>query len=195
MEVYVHTLSPHHTAESRRHRHYSVPGTSDAEGVVPTKWSNGFSKEAVHEFLSQDLDWLVICCPGTEQTRGMIGKEQFRLLGKKNTFVTNVSRGTVVDTDALVEALNSETICGAAVDVTDPEPLTEGHPLWTAKNVTVSPHMSWNSKSLLLRIADLLYLNLERMERGEPLLNRMGEAKPPPTQQKSSSGNVDSSKI
>ena len=67
----------------------------------------------------------------------MIGEQQFELLSKKHAFVSNVGRGPIIKTDDLVKALEQEKIRGAAVDVTDPEPLPEDHPLWKAKNLEV----------------------------------------------------------
>jgi phosphoglycerate dehydrogenase-like enzyme len=170
MEIYVYTSSPKPDAESRRQvGSYCFPGTGDPEGVIPARWMSG----DLAEFLSSDLDVLVVAMPLLESTRGLLGKEQFEILAKgpKKTFLSNVARGPIVDTDALVEALQSGKIRGAALDVTDPEPLPKGHPLWKAPNVFITPHIGWQSKKLFGRIADCLYNNLDRLDKGEPLLN------------------------
>lgn len=84
-------------------------------------------------------DWVFLACSLTEATRGLFDLER---LGKMKTtaYLVNVARGAVIVTDDLVTALNTELIAGAGVDVTDPEPLPEGHGLWSAKNVIITPH-------------------------------------------------------
>jgi phosphoglycerate dehydrogenase-like enzyme len=170
MEVYAYTHSPKPTPESRVDTSgYRVPGTGDPEGTIPERWFSG----SVDEFLAQDLDVLVVAVPLREATRGLIGKSQFDILGRgtRKTFLSNIARGPIVDTHALVEALEKGTISGAALDVTDPEPLPRGHPLWTAPNVFISPHIAWQSTNVFTRVLDILFANLERLEKGEPMLN------------------------
>jgi len=84
-------------------------------------------------------DWVFLACSLTESTRNLFDLERFKLM-KPSAYLVNVARGAVVDTLDLVTALNGEVIAGAGVDVTEPEPLPDGHPLWTAKNVIVTPH-------------------------------------------------------
>ncbi|KAM0244955.1 hypothetical protein ACHAQJ_010685 [Trichoderma viride] len=173
MEIYVQTLSPRPTAESKKLSDYYVPGTSDPDGLIPAKWFDGSGPEAVNHFLSQDLDIVLLSLPMSSKTRGCIGAEQFKILGKKKPFLINVARGPIVDTPALVEALEGGLLRGAALDVTDPEPLPKGHPLWKAPNVFITPHISWQSSKLTERITDVILKNLERWDKGEPLLNRV----------------------
>ncbi|KAI9163239.1 hypothetical protein HJFPF1_04841 [Paramyrothecium foliicola] len=170
MEVYAYTKSPRPTPESKRLQGYCVEGTGDVEGLIPAKW---FSGDSINEFVGQDLDILVLCLPLSDATRKLIGREQFAIMSKSNkkTFLSNIARGPIVDTDALLEALNDGLICGAALDVTDPEPLPADHPLWKAPNVTITPHISWQSSALVERALDVLYQNLEKLDKGEPLLN------------------------
>lgn len=170
MQVYAYTHTPRETAESRQDTSgYRVPGTGDPDGTIPEKWFSG----SVDEFLTQDLDILVVAVPLVNNTKGLIGKRQFDILSKNNkkTFISNVARGPIIDTDALVEALEQEKIAGAALDVTDPEPLPKGHKLWKAPNCFISPHISWQSSNVFSRVSDILYNNLERLEKGDPLLN------------------------
>ncbi|KAH0495640.1 hypothetical protein TgHK011_009175 [Trichoderma gracile] len=171
MEIYVQTANPRPTPESKKLHEYTVPGTGDPEGLLPAKWFSGSGPEAVNEFLSQDLDLVVLSLPMNSQTRRCIGAEQFKILGKKKPFLINVARGPIVDTPALVDALEQGLLRGAALDVTDPEPLPQGHPLWKAPNVFITPHISWRSTKLTQRIADVMLQNLERLDKGEPLLN------------------------
>ncbi len=84
-------------------------------------------------------DVVIVAAALTGGTRHLIGGPELALM-KKSAVLVNVARGGLVDTTALVEALNSGDIAGAGVDVTDPEPLPDGHPLWDARNVIVTPH-------------------------------------------------------
>ncbi|KAF4467273.1 d-isomer specific 2-hydroxyacid dehydrogenase [Fusarium albosuccineum] len=123
MQVLAYTRGPRATQESRLDRSYCVPGTGDPEGLIPDQWFSGSSKEAINHFLSQDLDIIVLCLPLADDNRGMLGPEQFEIMSKKKTFLSNVARGALVQTDALITALETGKIRGAALDVTDPEPL------------------------------------------------------------------------
>ncbi|KAL2151724.1 hypothetical protein VTH82DRAFT_6822 [Thermothelomyces myriococcoides] len=171
MEVYAYTRSERPTPESRKDDSYCVPGTGDPDGLIPSKWFHGASREKVNEFLAQDLDMLVLSLPLTGETTHILGREQFEILSKKKAFVSNVSRGKHIDTDALLDALREGKIRGAALDVTDPEPLPDGHPLFSAPNVFVTPHISWQTPRLFSRVVDLLEKNLENLEKGRPLIN------------------------
>ena len=84
-------------------------------------------------------DWVFLACSLTEATRGLLDLERLGKM-KSTAYLVNVARGAVIVTDDLVTALNTELIAGAGVDVTDPEPLPEGHGLWSAKNVIITPH-------------------------------------------------------
>ncbi|QBJ96813.1 hydroxyacid dehydrogenase [Rhodococcus sp. ABRD24] len=86
-------------------------------------------------------DHVVVAAPATSETRHLVGAAQLAHLGPKS-WVINVARGSLVDTDALVNALRDNRIGGAGLDVTDPEPLPDGHPLWTLPNAIITPHDS-----------------------------------------------------
>lgn len=103
----------------------------------------------------------------------MIAREQFQALGKRNAFVSNVGRGPIVDTDDLVAALNNGTIRGAAVDVTGPEPLPAGHPLWKARNVVITPHVGGSSTVYNERVLKVLACNFKNIAEGKGLINRI----------------------
>ncbi|KUI71836.1 D-2-hydroxyacid dehydrogenase [Cytospora mali] len=171
MEVYAFTASERPTPESRAHRGFNLPNLGDPEGQLPSKWFHGTTKEAVNNFLSQDLDMLVISLPLTKLSKQLIGKEQLQILGKKKAFVVNIARGPIVDQEALIEALEHDVIRGAALDVTDPEPLPADHPLWDAKNCVVTPHVSWLSTHQSQRAIDILTDNVVRLLKGEALIN------------------------
>lgn len=173
MDVYAYTNRPRPTPESRRDDSYIVPGLGDPEGVLPSKWFSGTKPEEVNEFLSADLDLLVLAVPLTPQTRGMIATPQFKTLQSKKTYVVNIGRGPVINTDDLITALNDGLIRGAALDVTDPEPLPKGHPLWDAKNIIITPHVSGNSTSYNRRLLDILDINLHRLSEGKDFMNKV----------------------
>ena len=84
-------------------------------------------------------DFLVLASALTDETRGLINAKRLALM-KSSAYLINIARGAHVVTSDLIEALNTEQIAGAALDVTDPEPLPSGHPLWSAKNCLITPH-------------------------------------------------------
>ncbi|RFA14396.1 hydroxyacid dehydrogenase [Subtercola boreus] len=86
-----------------------------------------------------EADVVFVAAAMTSGTRHLIGQRQLTLM-KKTAYLVNIARGGLIDTDALVDALESGEIAGAGVDVTDPEPLPDGHPLWSAPNVIITPH-------------------------------------------------------
>jgi phosphoglycerate dehydrogenase-like enzyme/glyoxylase-like metal-dependent hydrolase (beta-lactamase superfamily II) len=114
-------------------------------------------------------DVVVLACPLTPQTRGLMGDEQFQAM-KKSAYFINVARGGLVKTPALIEVLEKKQIAGAGLDVTDPEPLPEGHPLWKMSNVVISPHVAGQSAGGLDRQWRLFRENVRRFVAGEPLL-------------------------
>ncbi|KAI0133016.1 D-isomer specific 2-hydroxyacid dehydrogenase [Xylariales sp. AK1849] len=171
MEVYAYTRSERLTAEKRKDDSYCVPGTGDPDGIVPAKWFHGSTKEDINNFLGQDLDLLVVSLPLTKETRGIISHEQFEILSRKKTFVANIARGGHINQEALIEALESQKIRGAALDVTDPEPLPKDHPLWKSPNLLITPHVSWQTGSMLNRILDIFEVNLEKLNAGERPIN------------------------
>lgn len=177
MEVLAYTATPKSTPESRRDHGFVVPGTGDADGTIPSQWFSGTDKADLHNFLSQDLDILLISVPLTPQTHHLISKAEFEVLAKRRTFVSNVARGPVIDQPALVDALKKGNIRGAAVDVTDPEPLPADDPLWDAPNVVITPHVSALSAQTLERIFQVIEVNLERKEKGERLINIVNRKK------------------
>ncbi|MFC5972825.1 D-2-hydroxyacid dehydrogenase [Halomarina salina] len=130
--------------------------------------------DALHDALAR-TDYLVLACPLTDETRGLVDSEAFGTLPPEAVLV-NVARGAVVDTDALVSALRSNEIRGAALDVTDPEPLPADHPLWGLSNVLVTPHNSGHTPNYFNRLADIVAENLQRVEetgRYEDLRNQV----------------------
>lgn len=172
MEVYAFTARERSTPESRRDDSYRVLGTQgDPDGVLPAAWFQGTSKDAVDDFLAQGIDVLVMCLPLTDYTVNIIDEREFSIMSEKKTFVINVGRGAHINTRALMSALQTGKIRGAAIDVTDPEPLPKDHPLWSAPNLTITPHVSWHTPHYFTRVMDILEQNLDRLSRGEKLMN------------------------
>ncbi len=130
-------------------------------------------REAFEELLPQ-ADVLVLSCPLTKDTRGLIGREEIALLPDGAYFI-NVSRGQVADTAALVDALRSGKIAAAGLDVTEPEPLVDSSPLWSMKNVIITPHIGGQSDGSRRRVFLLVRENIRRFVRGEPLLSVVGK--------------------
>lgn len=174
MDVHAYTLHERPTPESRREEGFTEPGLGDPAGEFPSKWYHG--KDQLHGFLASDLDLLVITLPQTRQTVKMIGKAEFDILSKKKTFLSNVGRGAVVDTDALIAALDAEQLRGAALDVTEPEPLNEDSKLWGYKNVVITPHCAGNSNHFNERTFKILAYNIERRAKGEDVVNKVNKA-------------------
>ncbi len=125
--------------------------------------------ERLDEMLGM-VDWLVVTPPLTEATKGMVDRRRFGLL-PEGAHVTVVSRGGIVDEEALVEGLHSGKIGGAALDVTAVEPLPEDSPLWDAPNMWISPHVSAESVQLIERRKAIFKENLRRYLAGEDLLH------------------------
>ena len=115
------------------------------------------------------VDVVVLSCPLTDETRGLIGAEQLKAM-KRSAYLINVARGPIVQTDALVEALNAGRI-RAAIDVTDPEPLPEGHPLWQCPNLLITPHVGGSSPQFSPNALKIAADELRRYMMGERLRN------------------------
>ena len=180
MDVIAYTASARDSPESKKDRGFIVPGTGDPDGSVPSGWFSGLDKESLHRFLAQDIDHLLVSVPLTKETTHFLGADEFAILGKRHAFVSNISRGQILDQDALIAALEEGAkeegerqggLRGAALDVTDPEPLPEGHPLWEAPNCIVTPHISGMGTAYVERAFAVLEVNLKRMESGEGLIN------------------------
>ena len=117
-----------------------------------------------------DYDYLVLAAPLTTDTTGLVGADVLAAM-KPSARLINVGRGQLVDTAALTEALASGSIAGVALDVVDPEPLPEGHPLWSMENVIITPHMCGDTEDYLDDLGKLFVENLKRYCNGEPLDN------------------------
>lgn len=120
------------------------------------------------EDLLERSDHVVICAALTEETRGLIGEAELAAM-KPSAYLVNVARGPLVNTDALVAALDGGLIAGAALDVTDPEPLPPGHPLLRCRNCLVVPHIGSASLKTRRAMAALAVQNLVAGLAGEEM--------------------------
>jgi D-3-phosphoglycerate dehydrogenase len=114
-------------------------------------------------------DFVVLSVPLTEQTRQLIDEDTLEQM-QAHAWLVNVARGALVDTDALVAALEAGRIGGAALDTVDPEPLPDGHPLWSLPNAIVTPHTAATQHEWMPLLADRVAENVSRFARGAPLL-------------------------
>lgn len=112
---------------------------------------------------------VVLILPSTAETRWLVDARQFSLM-QQGTLLVNAARGPIVNTDALVDALQSKKI-RAALDVTDPEPLPAGHPLWRCPNLLITPHVGGSSPEFAPRSLKIAADELRRYMAGEPLRN------------------------
>jgi phosphoglycerate dehydrogenase-like enzyme len=114
-------------------------------------------------------DHVVIAAPATADTRHLVGAQQLEAM-RDDAWIINVARGSLIDTDALVEALRDGRIGGAGLDVTDPEPLPDGHPLWELDNVFITPHIANPASVEEPLFAERVEENVRRFAAGEELL-------------------------
>lgn len=115
------------------------------------------------------FDVIILIVPLTEQTHHLMSAKRLAAM-KDGAALINVARGPVVDTEALIAELNSGRIT-AGLDVTDPEPLPHGHPLWSAKNVIITPHVGGDSQAFIPRGRKLVEEQLARYASDQPLLH------------------------
>ena len=115
------------------------------------------------------LDVVILILPLTKESKHLFDARRLALM-KDGALLVNVARGPIVDTDALIKELNSGRIT-AGLDVTDPEPLPKGHPLWSAKGVLISPHVGGNSSAFEKRARRLIESQLDLLAQGKPLNN------------------------
>jgi phosphoglycerate dehydrogenase-like enzyme len=134
------------------------------------------ARDGVHA--EQDLprllphaDVVILVVPATDETRGMVDRDFLRRM-KDGALLVNVARGSIVVSDDLLAELRTGRI-SAAVDVTDPEPLPVHHPLWSAPNLLVSPHVGGATSAMLPRAHKLVREQLQRFAMGAPLVNQM----------------------
>ncbi|MDP2953851.1 MAG: D-2-hydroxyacid dehydrogenase [Chloroflexota bacterium] len=154
------------SAQEREDRGYRPPGTGDPKGML---LDSLFPPSQLREML-KGCDFFVVAVPLTLETEGMVGREELKAM-KRNAYLVNISRGQVVDEEALIEALKEGWIGGAGLDVFAQEPLPPESELWGLDNVILSPHISANTPHYQERFTALFCENLRRYLAGEELLN------------------------
>lgn len=145
---------------------WSPVGTGDPDGHIPEQF---YDLDELH-LLLPECDAILLALPLSKQTQHIIGKVALSLM-RPHAFIVNIGRGALIDHKELIAALQAQRLGGAALDVTDPEPLPAESPLWSMENVIITPHIAGLSTHYNDRIADLMSENLRRYLAGEPLLN------------------------
>jgi phosphoglycerate dehydrogenase-like enzyme len=115
-----------------------------------------------------ESDFVVVAAAYTNATHHLFDESKFAAMGS-HTWIVNVARGGLIDTDALVAALRAQDIGGAALDVTDPEPLPDGHPLWDLENCLITPHVANTWAMGLAELPGLVRRNVTAWSKGERL--------------------------
>ncbi|NDE20402.1 MAG: hydroxyacid dehydrogenase, partial [Actinobacteria bacterium] len=114
-------------------------------------------------------DAVVLACALTPETEGMFSADEFAMM-KRDAWIVNVGRGRLIVTDHIVAALRDGVIGGAALDVTDPEPLTKEHALWSLDNCLVTPHIGNTRAMAVPLLSERITTNCRRFAAGEPLV-------------------------
>lgn len=136
-----------------------------------TEEVHGFSMQAVHDCFSRS-EYVVLCCPLTDETHHLINQETIGTL-EPDSVVVNVGRGGLIDTDALTGALQTEQLRGAALDVTEPEPLPSDHPLWDSSRCLITPHTGGHTPKHWERLASIVAYNVRVLEGSESELRNV----------------------
>lgn len=137
-----------------------VPGVSEI-----------YDPDELHDAIS-GARFVAITLPHTSETDGLLSHEEFEAMDE-NSYLINVARGPIVDEDALIAAIETGEIAGAALDVFETEPLPEESPLWDMEDVIVMPHKGSATNRYHLDIAELVMENVGRLQSGEELKNRV----------------------
>ncbi len=136
----------------------------------PSRWVERiYAPENLLEMLAQ-ADWAVVTAPLTHETKGMIGERELKAL-KKSACLINVSRGALIQEEALITALREKWIAGAGLDVFAEEPLPPSSPLWAMENVIITSHYAGSTPRHPDRLMEIFLENIKRYQDGEPLIN------------------------
>lgn len=150
-----------------------ITGMRRTERNYPDCYDDMITKEELDAALVQ-ADVVIGCLPFTEGTKGLLDERRLRLM-KESAYLINVGRGNLIHTDALVKILQEGRLKGVALDVTDPEPLPAGHPLWKIDRVLLTPHIAGQSfgysKETENKVIFVCCENLERYLEGRELMN------------------------
>lgn len=159
-DALLHLIAPFNCTTTVVRRHADRPTSTDGVSVV--------GPDALDDAIT-DADLVVLALALTPDTVGVIDARRLALMGS-SCHLVNVARGAHVVTDDLVAALADATIAGAALDVTDPEPLPDGHPLWAAPNAIVTPHVANTPEMAVPLLSGRITENVARWAKGQDLL-------------------------
>lgn len=148
-----------------------VIGVKRTSGKKPDYLDELYTSDHLDELLPR-ADVVTLSLPSTGETQHLFDQEKIEKM-KPDSILINVGRGTAVDTNALSSALYAGKIYGAALDVTDPEPLPADHPIWDAPNTIITPHISggWDARENFERVFEIICTNLSNYDNGSPLIN------------------------
>lgn len=149
----------------RRSARHRMSGAECGEPFVDEM----FPPSELHAVLAES-DYVVLAVPLTTESRHMIGEAEIAVM-KPNAVIVNIARGAVIDQDALIRALKTQRLGGAALDVTDPEPLPPESEMWDLENVMITPHISGGTPHYMDRAIGLFCDNLRRFVSGDTLRN------------------------
>ncbi len=155
-----------------QHGTYREEGTGDPNGDIPDRI---YPTEALAS-MAKECDYLVVIVPMTDDTYHMINDDIFDAM-KDTAILVNIARGAAVDEQAMITALSSGKIGGAALDVFEQEPLPSSSPLWNLDNVIITPHISGFTKTYHEKAARVFKANLKRYLDNLPLLNQLDRSK------------------
>jgi phosphoglycerate dehydrogenase-like enzyme len=147
---------------------YQIEGLGDPGADIPNRL---YPPQAVRS-MAELCDFVVVTVPLTDDTRGLVNAAVLEAM-RPSAYLIDVSRGGVVDQEALLAALNTKQLAGAWLDVFEEEPLPDDHPFWGMDNVIVTPHIAGASSRYLERATDLMAANLQRYLAEQPLINRL----------------------
>ncbi|MEM1271658.1 MAG: D-glycerate dehydrogenase, partial [Bacteroidota bacterium] len=160
------------SAFARRCEGFGMQVLYTTRSPKPDAEARGYTPTDLDTLLSTS-DLVSLHCPLTEETQGLLNRRTLALM-KSDAVLVNTARGGVIDTAALIEALDAGQFLGVGLDVTDPEPLPAKHPLLTHRRVTVSPHIGSANAPTRAKLADLAVSNALAVLAGAEPLNRVG---------------------
>lgn len=162
---------------ARRARQFGMHVIGVRSGSEPHPDCDETHPNAALDAVLPRAEFLVLACPLTEATRGLLSRARIALL-PKGARVVNIARGAVWDQEAVLDALESGHLEGCVTDVTTPEPLPPEHRLWRTPNMVVTPHVSSDDRARYNdRTLDILFDNLRALREGRPLPNRIDPAR------------------
>jgi D-2-hydroxyacid dehydrogenase (NADP+) len=145
-------------------------GVRRSENPLP-EFERMYAVDDLHEAIA-NVDFVIVTVPLTDTTRKLFDEAAFEVM-RDDAYFVNVARGAVVDESALIDALETSNIAGAALDVFETEPLPEASPLWNMDDVIVTPHAAAYTRDYYRDVGDIVRDNVSRIEQGENLVNQV----------------------